>query len=399
MNEYITRIYKDEEKEIEVKIDLYNNVWLTINQICELFNKARSTIKEHIDNNYINDISVCRDFRHTGTDGKNYTVKHYSLDLILKIGYKIDVDIILKFNDWVKEILKELNNESSQKWLPIEIFEDGNFKLEVSVSPKEETVWLTQEQIAKLFDVDRTTITKHIKNILEDEELDKSNVQKMHIPFSNKMITVYNLNMIISVGFRVNSKRATKFRIWSNKIIKQNLTKGYSIDESRVTLYKENYLELSNTVLRLENKIIIHDEEIELLKDKLTNKEQTEKIFFQGQLYDAYSFLIKIIKKANYKIILIDNYIDIKTLDILSNRNEEVNIEIITKTNTLTNLSIANFNKQYGNLTIKTNNTFHDRFLIIDDKKIYLCGGSIKDAGKKTFGVIKMNNKSLKAFY
>jgi len=397
MNEYITKIYKNENKEIEVKIDLDNNVWLTREQISELFDKSSATITYYLKKETN---SVCQIFQHTGTDDKVYKVKHYSLDLILKIGYKIDVDITLKFNDWVKEILKELDNENSQKWLPIEVFEDGEFKLEVSVSPKEETVWLTQEQIAKLYLTSKQLISFHANNIIKEHELEEATVKKnLTVQIENERevkreILNYNLDMIISIGYRVNSSRGIMFRRWANKILKQYLTKGYSIDESRVTLYKENYLELSNTVLRLENKIIIHDEEIELLKDKLTNKEQTEKIFFQGQLYDAYSFLIKIIKKANYKIILIDNYIDIKTLDILSNRNEEVNIEIITKTNTLTNLSIANFNKQYGNLTIKTNNTFHDRFLIIDDKEIYLCGGSIKDAGKKTFGIIKMSNES-----
>jgi len=396
MNEYITKIYKNENKEIEVKIDLDNNVWLTREQISELFDKSSATITYYLKKETN---SVCQIFQHTGTDDKVYKVKHYSLDLILKIGYKIDVDITLKFNDWVKEILKELDNENFQKWLPIEVFEDGEFKLEVSVSPKEETVWLTQEQIAKLYLTSKQLISFHANNIIKEHELEEATVKKnLTVQIENERevkreILNYNLDMIISIGYRVNSSRGIMFRRWANKILKQYLTKGYSIDESRVTLYKENYLELSNTVLRLENKIIIHDEEIELLKDKLTNKEQTEKIFFQGQLYDAYSFLIKIIKKANYKIILIDNYIDIKTLDILSNRNEEVNIEIITKTNTLTNLSIANFNKQYGNLTIKTNNTFHDRFLIIDDEESYHIGSSIKDAGKKTFAIIKMNKK------
>ena len=229
--------------------------------------------------NYDKTDSVCAYLAHTGSDGKEYKVKHYALELILKIGYKIDVDRTIKFSEWANKVIKEISEETSQKWLPIEVFEDGDFKLEVCINPKENTVWLTQEQISKLFTVDRSTITKHIKNILEEEELDESNVKKMHIPFSDKLIHTYNLNMIISIGFRVNSKRATKFRIWANKIIEQHLLKGYTIDESRVTLYKENYIELNNTVLRLEDKVISHDKEITLLKNKFETKELTEENF------------------------------------------------------------------------------------------------------------------------
>ena len=141
--------------------------------------------------------------------------------------------------------LIELKQESAKTPLPIEVFEDGNFKLEVAISTKESTVWLTQEQIAKLFEVDR----------------------------------------------------------------------------SNVTLYKENYMELHNTVLRLENKVINHDERISNLESENKQKLLAEKIFYQGEFYDSYSFLINLIKRANKSITLIDNYIDIKTLDILSNIN------------------------------------------------------------------------------
>ena len=136
-----------------------------------------------------------------------------------------------------------------------------------------------------MFNTDRASISKHVKNIIESEELDKSNVQKLHIPFSDKPVNVYNLNFIISIGFRVNSKRATSFRIWSNKILKQYLTKGYALDESRILKYKDNLIELSNNVIKLENKI--SNVEVKV-------KENKKEI----------NYLKGIIKKVNNKVIL-----------------------------------------------------------------------------------------------
>jgi len=383
---------------MEVKIGLERSiVWMIQNELAKLFDVTRSWITRQIKKELENcdDIdSVCSNLEHTGTDNKEYKVKHYSLELILKIGYKIDVDKTLKFKELVENTLKEMKQESAKSSLPIEVFEDGEFKLEVSVSPSEKTIWLSQEQIAKLFNVDRSTITKHIKNILNEEELDESNVQKMHIPFSDKMIYVYNLNMIISIGFRVNSKRATIFRIWSNKIVEKYLMKGYAIDEARVTLYKDNYLELNNTMLRLENKVINHEDRLTVLEEK-KKEEKVEKLFFNGEEYDAFSFLSNLVNKANNKIILIDNYIDVGTLDILSHKKINVDVEIVTVHNRLTQREINKFISQYGNLNIKPNYNFHDRFLIIDNTYLYLIGASIKDAGKKAFGIMEMSKDSL----
>jgi len=194
----IVKTFKFEEKEMEVKIDLDNdNVWMAINEICCLYDKARSTIKEHMDNsiNLCNHVySVCREFRHTGTDNKEYKVKHYSLELILKTGYKIDVDKTLKFKEWVENTLKEMKQESVKSPLPIEVFEDGDFKLEVSVSPRENTVWLTQEEMARLFDVARNTVSEHINNILKDGELDETCVGFSDTPHSNKVIKITSNN-------------------------------------------------------------------------------------------------------------------------------------------------------------------------------------------------------------
>ena len=397
-----TIIYKSEENEVKLKLDLERNkIWASQAEIAKLFNVGRSWITRQIKEE---NASTCSYYEQVAPNGKEYKMKHYSLEVILEIGYKIDVNKTLGFKEWVNNLIKEYEKiENVKSPMPVEIFEDGNVKLEVYINPHEDTIWLNQKQLSQLFEVDKSTISRHIKNILKEGEMDNSVVSKNETTGKDGKIYVleyYNLDMVISIGYRVSSKRGITFRIWSNKVLKQYLTKGFAVDETRVTMHKENYLELNNTVLRLENKVnnveIMSKEnrkDIEILKE---NKKQeiNNMIFFKGELYDAYSFIVKLIKKAKYKLTLIDNYVDNITLDILSNKNTNVNLTIVTSS-IISNISITNFNKQYPTLNIKYNNTFHDRFLIIDDTYLYLIGASIKDAGKKGFAICEMNLKNL----
>lgn len=407
-------IYKTENKEIEFKLDKERNtIWATQADISKLFDVGRSWIARIVKEGNEND-SVCSYYEHTGTDNKTYNVKHYSLDLILEIGYKIDVNKTLEFKEWaIKKLNEYIITESYKTPMPVEIFEDGDVKLEVYINPQEETIWLSQEQVSKLYSTTKQLISFHANNILKEQELERATVKKnLTVQIENnrevkREILYYNLDMIISIGYRINSKQGISFRRWANKILKQYLTKGFAIDESRVTSYKENYIELNNTVLRLEgrvnnveNKIELYNKEMIKKEKRITNLENKKKeeinnmIFYKGQLYDAYSFIVKLIKKANKEIILIDNYVDNTTLDILSNKNSNVNLTIITNAN-VNKTSINLFNQQYPTLTLKNNNTFHDRFLIIDNNELYLIGASIKDAGKKCFAIVEMDKINL----
>ena len=398
-------IYKIDEKEIELKLDTERNkIWATQAEIAKLFNVGRSWITRQIKEE---NASTCSYYEQVAPNGKAYKMKHYSLEVILEIGYKIDVNKTLEFKEWVNNLIKEYEKiENVKSPMTVEIFENGNVKLEVYINPYENTIWLSQEQVAKLYLTTKQLISFHVNNILNDAELERATVKKnLTVQIENnrevrREILYYNLDMIISIGYRINSKIGISFRRWSNKILKQYLTKGFAVDETRVTMHKENYLELNNTVLRLENKVnnveIMSKEnrkDIEILKE---NKKQeiNNMIFFKGELYDAYSFIVKLIKKAKYKLTLIDNYVDNITLDILSNKNTNVNLTIVTSS-IISNISITNFNKQYPNLTVKYNNTFHDKFLVIDDTYLYLIGSSIKDAGKKCFAICEMNKDIL----
>lgn len=277
-------------------------------------------------------------------------------------------------------------------------FKDGRFELEVSVSPSEETVWLTAEEMALLFEVQRSAVVKHSLNIIATGELDGSTcsvLEQVHLEGSRKVkrkVNYYNLDMIIAVGYRVNSRRGTLFRRWANSILKQYLLKGYSIDSTRVLVSQENYINLVNIVNRIDErqqKLITRVEKLEE-----TDSKTGHKLFFQGQLYDAVSCIERIISKAEESLILIDGYVNRQTLDLLSKKQNLVEVIIITSESgsKITQMEFDSFNRQYGVLSIRYSKEFHDRFLILDRKELYHIGSSIKDAGKKTFGISKIDD-------
>ena len=247
-------------------------------------------------------------------------------------------------------------------------------RLEVRVN--DDTVWLTQGQMSDLFGRDRTVITKHIRNIFSEQELDeKSNVHFLHFANSDKPVKLFSLDVIISVGYRVKSTQGTRFRQWANKVIKEYLLKGYCINP-RLTA--------------IERRLDIHEKKIDFfIQSSLPPKQG---IFFDGQIYDAYAFVAELVRKARRRIVLIDNYIDDTVLTMLSKRAPKVEATIYTgKISKQLQLDIDKHNAQYPLIEVRTFSKAHDRFLIIDDA-VYLIGASIKDLGKKWFGFTLMEN-------
>ena len=259
---------------------------------------------------------------------------------------------------------------------------DETIRLEVRV--ENETVWLTQQQMADLFLTTRNNITLHIGNIFKEGELVETSVRKdslLTATDGKKYWTkIYNLDVIISVGYRVKCKRGTQFRQWANQILKDYLLKGYSINKN----LQDVRIELG-----------AQDKRISLLEEKVdffvrSSLPPVEGIFFDGQIFDAYVQIVSLIKQAKRSIILIDNYIDETTLTMLSKRDTNVSATIYTRQ--LSNqqqLDITRHNQQYPPITVNICQRNHDRFLIIDDV-VYLFGASLKDAGKKLFAYIKM---------
>lgn len=258
--------------------------------------------------------------------------------------------------------------------------EDNMVQLEVKVTG--DTVWLTQQQMATLFGVQRQAITKHIKNIYDSNELQQmatssilEQVQKEGNRNVLRTITIYNLDVIISVGFRVNTVRGIKFRQWANKTLKDYMLQGYAI---------------SNRFERLEQRVSQTERQIEYFVH--TALPPKEGIFADGQIYDAFQFVQGLIKSAKQNILLIDNYIDESVLTMMSEKNESVQVDIYTKDLTPAfQLAETRFNSQYSGLTLHQTNTIHDRFLILDNKTLYLIGASLKDAGKRLFAFTELD--------
>ena len=261
---------------------------------------------------------------------------------------------------------------------------DEAVKLEVRL--EDETVWLTQAQIAELFQRDRTVITKHINNVFKEKELEeKSNVHFLHIANSDKPVKFFSLDVIISVGYRVKSVRGTQFRQWANKILKEYLLKGYSINQR----LNDMEYRMNNKFFQIEKTIAEHDAKIDFFVH--TSLPPVEGIFFDGQIFDAYKFATDLIKSAKCSLILIDNYVDESVLLMLSKRNSGVSATIYThKINAQLQLDLNKHNDQYPPIEARTYKSSHDRFLIIDNTEVYHIGASLKDLGKKMFAFSKL---------
>jgi hypothetical protein len=273
-------------------------------------------------------------------------------------------------------------------------------RIEVKIDEENETFWLTQEQIGQLFERNRTVISKHLKNIFSKQELDEELVSAFFAHTTAhgavkgksqvKMVKYYNLDAILSVGYRVNSRRGTQFRQWATQRLKDYLLKGYSINNriNRVEYHLDDLTKKVNQMdLQINTKLI-----------------PTQGVFMNGQVFDAYELTSRIIRSAKQRIVLIDNYIDEQTFTQLSKKQPDVRVSILTKTaisgennsSKQLALDLKKANEQYGNFEVIPFSKSHDQFLIIDHSEVYHLGASLKDLGKKWFAFTKLDVDSIK---
>ncbi len=258
------------------------------------------------------------------------------------------------------------------------LFSEGKIQLEVPVSTDAETVWLSQAQMVELYERDISVISRHIQNVFKEGEVDKKrNLHFLQIANSDRPVAFYSLDVIISVGYRVKSKRGVEFRRWANSVLKEYLLKGYVVNQR---------------FERLEQRVSRTEEKIEFFVR--TSLPPVEGVFFDGQIYDAYELASRLVKSARSRITLIDNYIDETVLTLLDKRDAGVAAEIYThQPNAQLRLDIERHNSQYAPIPVHVLTRSHDRFLCIDDT-VYHIGASLKDLGKKWFAFSRMEIKT-----
>ena len=264
---------------------------------------------------------------------------------------------------------------------------DASITMEVRLDATFDTVWLTQQQIAELFGVQKAAISKHMKNIFSSYELTRERVvSKMETTASDGkkyQVDYYNLDMILSVGYRVNSVNATRFRQWANSVLRDHVLKGYSINRQLIALQERT----DERFMDIQQQLSEQKQQVEFLVDM--HRQPEERIFSTGCVFDAWEYVAALVREAKNRIVLIDNYCDERTLTLLSKRQSNVECTIYTRFNEAFDTDLEKHNRQYPAIKkVQLPQKEHDRFLIIDDT-VYILGDSLKNLGHSMTTVLK----------
>lgn len=263
---------------------------------------------------------------------------------------------------------------------------DDTMRLDVRL--QDETVWLSQEQMCQLFQRDQSVVARHIKNAFAEGEVDETNnMQILHKIRRGRPLVLYSLDVIISVGYRVKSLRGTQFRRWATGVLKDYLLRGYAINQRLNQLEDKVDRRLSKT----ERDVVDLKEKVDFFVQ--TSQPPVRGVFYNGQVFDAHVFAAKFILSAKKSILLIDNWVDVVTLELLAKKAKGVTVEIVTsrRGNKISASDVAKFNAQHGGLTVTVSKNFHDRFIAIDGRRLYLVGASLKDLGWKCFAFTELD--------
>ena len=263
---------------------------------------------------------------------------------------------------------------------------DDTMRLDVRL--QDETVWLSQEQMCQLFQRDQSVVARHIKNAFAEGEVDETNnMQILHKIRRGRPLVLYSLDVIISVGYRVKSLRGTQFRRWATGVLKDYLLRGYAINQRLNQLEDKVDRRLSKT----EQDVIDLKEKVDFFVQ--TSQPPVRGVFYNGQVFDAHVFAAKFILSAKKSILLIDSWVDVVTLELLAKKAKGVTVEIVTsrRGNKISASDVAKFNAQHGGLTVTVSKNFHDRFIAIDGRRLYLVGASLKDLGWKCFAFTELD--------
>lgn len=387
--------YEAGKTAIKVWVDSEKGVaWMTQKEMAKLYGTTKQNVSRRLKAIASKMVTVDKPVNTLLTGHANkgrFKTNLYGLDEILAIGEGMHSRNGLALKEWLENRLK---NEP-EKMPIIRAFSIGNLSIDVQVSPEEDTVWITQNQIALLFEKTVQTISHHVAGILSDGELDDS-VIKYYLNTGTDgkayRTAFYNLDMILAIGYRVRSKRATEFRRWASKILKSYLRDGFAIDEDRLLSAEGSIGQLAAKVVDLESKQKETNRAFEERLSALEKKEEEEKVFFEGEFHRVKDFFLHLFEKADTRIVIIDPYADKEILLLLGIKKEAVPVYLLRGPKSQLRLKEKEaFNLLVGGLQSKKTDAFHDRFLLIDGE-IYHVGASINHAGQKIFAVMKMHD-------
>ena len=391
--------FENDNVKLEVNVSPEEETaWLSLDDMAILFDRDRSVIGKHVRNELKekpDKEAVWAKIARTGPDGKQYFVDHYNLDVIISVGNHVKSNKGIELKEFVDKYFAEKGKTNG-----IIIYNNGNLNLAVNVAPEEETVWLNQRQIAELYETTRQNISWHINNVLNEGELGRTCCKEyLHDVGDGRTfnVTFYNLDVILAVGFRVKSPRAVEFRKWAFVTLEKYLLKGYVINEERTLVTEENY---NSLVKRIDFMEIRQDKRMDSFDSRLSNVEEKQKhlfiedkIFYENEMFEALVFMNQIVETAKESIVLIDPYTDERTLNAFKKKGNNVSLLIVTSSKQKpTQIDIDTYKKEYGEITIKIDDTNHDRFLVIDNYLFYQLGSSINYLGKR-FTTIDLKTK------
>ena len=404
MNNFDTIKFQDGDFEMDVNVSLEdNNIWLTIDEMANIFSKGRSAITKQINSLFRKDElekgGMCAKMEHMVPSlNRTYTKTYYNLDVVNSISIKLKSNRGKLLQECLNNYLNSnLEFDNSNQ---IIIYNNGSLSLPVTISPEEETVWLAVKDIAKLFDTTTNNIYMHVKNIIEEGEISLDSVCKDSLLTQRTLkqidsvgadgktylIVHYNLDMILAIGYRVKSKTAIEFRKWVTSVLKSYMLKGYSIDTNRLIAALENDFHFKEEL----KKVI---ERIDKLEKSVFPKPIKDKTFVDALPFDVHVVLADLFSTAKKSVIIIDPFCDITPLKYLKNLPKQIEKTIIqSRKGYLTEEDINSFKLSYGELSIFRSNDFHNRYLIIDNNQFYDLGASFNRMDK-IFSITKLENE------
>lgn len=373
--------YKKNDIVLDVRFSKENNtIWMSQNDMAKLFSRDVRSINEQL-SKFSKNEATFRKFRIVAQDGKERETKHYNLDIIKEVGYRINPTFTNEFVSWCENQLNSLNHQN----VPIQSnnirFNNGSTEIEVEVEPMEQTVWMTQKQIALLFDTTQPNISTHIANIIKENELVDDSVHKesLYTALDGKdyKVSLYNLDMILAIGYRTKTKKAIEFRRWVTQVLKFYINNG---DHNLIT--GNDYIQLVRRIEKIDTRL-----------EKVEKEHQV--IFPNGQLYkketfiEAQALLRRLMNLANNDLVIVDPYVDEKTLKIVRDKKKHVKCTLITSPKS----RIKGFDEDNIEIIVDINSESHDRFLIIDNSIYYSLGPSLNYFGYKMGEIKRMDNK------